>query len=355
MKRIPHTRIHHGFNLPLLAAAVLTVFGAASSHGAVLGVPGATQVEYTFGENGADWAHNFQIDASGNGRTMTYVDQSQSTWTGGPLCIGSTCSWVIENDSAYVMSNTAGMATDFQVSIFLGASGKWPAVGDNGPGTAIIHIGDLSLQADGNPDGGMTYYASVAGTQLGTYTATSEWQPTGLMVQKLNSVFSYWVSTDYGTSWSQFGSDFSAPSAYVDFSGTHLFVRPGGGHHYWGPTDDFKVVAVTVPGYDTWAASHAGGGAPSDDYNHDGVSNGVAYFMNATGLAINPGVVGGTVTWPYLNAVTSFQVQVSDDLVIWENATTGVDTALPPGGHVTYTLPSGPGITKKFCRLIVVP
>ena len=357
MKRIPHKRIRHWFNPALLAAAALTVLGAASSHGAVLGVPGATQVEYTFGENGVGWTDNFQNDASGNGRIMTGVDRNQGTWTGGPLCIGSTCSWAIANDSAYGMSNTAGMATDFQVSIFLGASGKWPAVGDNGPGTAIFHIGDLSLQADGNPDGGMTYYASVAGTRLGTFTATTEWQPTGLMVQKLNNVFSYWVSTNYGTSWSQCGADLSAPSANTNFSGTHLFVRPNGGYHYWGPADEFKVVAVTAPllPYASWAHDHAGDGAPSDDYNNDGVSNGVAYFMGATGVATNPGVVGGTVTWPYLKAVTSFHVQVSDDLVAWENATTGVDTALPPGGHVTYTLPTGPGITKKFCRLMVVP
>ena len=172
-------------------------------------------------------------------------------------------------------------------------------MGDNGPGTAIYHIGDLSLQADGHPDGGMTYYTSVAGTQIETYTATTEWQPTGLMVQKLNNMFSSWVSTNYGTSWSQYGPDVSAPSAYVNFGSTHLFVRPGGGYHYWGPADDFKVVAVTAPGYATWAHNHAGDGAPSDDYNNDGVANGIAYFMNANGVATNPGVVGNTVTWPY--------------------------------------------------------
>ncbi len=354
MNRIPDTRIHHGFNLPLLAAAALAVFGVASSHGAVLGVPGATQVEYTFGENGADWAVNFQTDASGNWRTMTGGGGS-GLWTGGLLCIGSAKSLMIQGFcDAYGMNNTAGMATDFQVSIFLYASGRWPAVGDNGTGTAIFHIDDLSLQADGHPDGSMTYYASVAGTRLGSFTA-SENQSTGLMVQKLNNVFSYWVSTDYGTTWSQYGPDFSAPSAKNDFRNTHLFVRPGGGSNYWGNADEFKVVAVTAPGYATWAHNHAGDGAPSDDSNNDGVANGVAYFMDATGVATNPGIVDNTVTWPYLNAVTSFEVQVSDDLVIWENATTGVDTALPPGGHVTYTLPTGPGITKKFCRLMVVP
>ena len=250
MNRIPDTRIHHGFNLPLLAAAALAVFGVASSHGAVLGVPGATQVEYTFGENGADWAVNFQTDASGNWRTMTGGGGS-GLWTGGLLCIGSAKSLMIQGFcDAYGMNNTAGMATDFQASIFLYASGRWPAVGDNGTGTAIFHIDDLSLQADGHPDGSMTYYASVAGTRLGSFTA-SENQSTGLMVQKLNNVFSYWVSTDYGTTWSQYGPDFSAPSAKNDFRNTHLFVRPGGGSNYWGNADEFKVVAVTAPGYAT--------------------------------------------------------------------------------------------------------
>jgi len=356
MNRIPHNRIRHLLNLPLLAAAALTVFGAASSRGDVLGVPGATQVKYTFGENGKTWASNFQNDASGNGRTMINYFQSTDTWTGDGLCNGSTNSWMIQNDSAYNMANTAGMATDFQVSIFLETDATYPG-GGNGPGVSIFHIGDLSLQADGNSDGSMTYYASVAGTRIGTTYTAPIWQAAGLMVQKLNNVFSYWVSTDHGTSWSQCGQDLSAPNASINFAITHLFVLPVYGWHlYWGYADEFKVVAATAPvGYASWAHDHAGDGAPSDDYNHDGVSNGVAYFMGATGLATNPGVVAGTVTWPYANAVTSFHVQVSDDLVIWENATTGVGTALPPNGHVTYTLPTGPGITKKFCRLMVVP
>ena len=109
-------------------------------------------------------------------------------------------------------------------------------------------------------------------------------------------------------------------------------------------------------GYAAWAHDYAGDGAPSDDYNNDGVANGVAYFMGATGIATNPGVVAGTVTWPYLNAVTSFEVQVSDNLADWAAANpSDVATTPPPGGQVSITLPSGPGITRKFCRLMVVP
>jgi len=116
-------------------------------------------------------------------------------------------------------------------------------------------------------------------------------------------------------------------------------------------------VLVTVAGgavsnpYDTWAHAHAGDGAPSDDYNNDGVSNGIAYFMGMDGLATNPGVENGKVTWPHVGVVTSFEVQVSDNLQDWSAATTGVDTS--DLTKVVYTLPTG--AAKKFCRLLVIP
>jgi len=107
--------------------------------------------------------------------------------------------------------------------------------------------------------------------------------------------------------------------------------------------------------YTSWATQHAGGAtAPADgDYNHDGVQNGIAYFMGENGLATNPGVVNGKVTWPQLGAVTSFEVQVSDNLKDWTPANPAdVDTTSTPG-NVIYTLPVG--AAKKFCRLMVVP
>jgi hypothetical protein len=103
--------------------------------------------------------------------------------------------------------------------------------------------------------------------------------------------------------------------------------------------------------YASWATQHAGGGTPGEDYNHDGVQNGVAYFIGENGLATTPGVVNGKVTWPHVGAVTSFEVQVSDNLHDWSAATTGVDTSDP--AKVVYTLPTG--AAKKFCRLMVVP
>ena len=108
--------------------------------------------------------------------------------------------------------------------------------------------------------------------------------------------------------------------------------------------------------YDIWADTYAGGGTASEDYNNDGVQNGIAYFMGMNGLATNPGVVGGTVTWPRdpTATITSFRVQVSDNLAAWTDIVpphASINTSVPI--RVTYTLPVG--AAKKFCRLVVVP
>jgi len=209
-----------------------------------IATPLQTEVEYTLGEGGTNWSANFQTDASGNGRIMT-SGGGLAHWLNRPIANGSTNSLMIADGTAAVsMSNTAGMASDFQVSIFLSASANWPTTGASGAGLVIFQIGDLTLQADGNSgNGSMTYYAKVADTLIGSWTAT-EWQGIGLMVQKLNSVFTYWDSTNGGTSWSQIGSAISAPNANIDFSATHLFVRPGNGYNYTGYADDFKVNSV---------------------------------------------------------------------------------------------------------------
>ena len=103
--------------------------------------------------------------------------------------------------------------------------------------------------------------------------------------------------------------------------------------------------------YATWADANAGGQAANLDFNKDGVANGIAYFMGINGIATNPGVVNGKVTWPHVGEVASFEIQVSANLTAWEPATTGVDTSDP--SKVVFTLPTGAG--KKFCRLMVVP
>ena len=117
------------------------------------------------------------------------------------------------------------------------------------------------------------------------------------------------------------------------------------------PLSGFQLVE-SVPGYASWAAVNAGGQTADQDWNNDGVPNGIAYFMGATGRATNPGVVntGGvlTVAWPHdPNAVgITYKVQSSENLESWADV-----TAVDANGFLTYTVP--PGSPKLFVRLAV--
>ena len=121
------------------------------------------------------------------------------------------------------------------------------------------------------------------------------------------------------------------------------------------------VIAIpAVVSYAAWAATNSVTGGISDDSNHDGVSNGIAYFMGLTGSASMPGPgTGRKVTWTNGGNIPSsaygskFVVQTSTDLVTW-TPVAGVDPNLSnTAGSVSYTLPPSAG--KLFVRLVVTP
>ncbi|MCX6868859.1 MAG: hypothetical protein NTV46_22185, partial [Verrucomicrobia bacterium] len=119
--------------------------------------------------------------------------------------------------------------------------------------------------------------------------------------------------------------------------------------------------AAVAVGYASWAATNAGSQPADQDFNNDGVANGVAYFMNATGLATNPGINGTTkkVTWPNggnianseYGADKQFVVQTSTDLLTWTNVAAGAVDLTNPNA-VSYTLT---GASPQFARLKVTP
>ena len=90
------------------------------------------------------------------------------------------------------------------------------------------------------------------------------------------------------------------------------------------------------------------------DHDHDGVANGIEYFMGKTGndFTANPGIApDGTVTWPKSPAFSgSYAVQISNDLSNWTPAPTGVTDH---GSSLEYVLPPGNG--QRFVRLLVTP
>jgi len=104
-----------------------------------------------------------------------------------------------------------------------------------------------------------------------------------------------------------------------------------------------------------WADKNGVTGEPNGDSNHDGVQNGIAYFMDNAGLITNPSLnVDNKVTWP-MSATFSgrYEVQISTDLSDWQPA---VPQPTRNGeGNLEYSLPSGAVGGKNFVRLLVTP
>ena len=125
------------------------------------------------------------------------------------------------------------------------------------------------------------------------------------------------------------------------------------------PLSGFQLVEA-VPAYDSWASANAGGQPADQDSNGDGVSNGIAYFMNATGLATLPALdANKKVTWtnghniPSTDYGSQFVVQTSSDLQNWTNVSVSDPNLANTADSVSYTIPDGSA--KIFCRLAVTP
>ena len=128
----------------------------------------------------------------------------------------------------------------------------------------------------------------------------------------------------------------------------------GGGFNHLGPAGFQIRQAAVAPGYGTWAATNAPGQTPDQDYDNDGVENGIEYFMGETGSSFTamPGLdATNKVTWKMSAAFEgTYEVQTSPDLVTWTNV---APKPMPSGGTLSYTLPTGLG--KQFVRLLVAP
>ena len=107
-------------------------------------------------------------------------------------------------------------------------------------------------------------------------------------------------------------------------------------------------------GFAAWASANAGGGSFTDDFDGDGVRNGVEYFMGETGSSFtaNPVPANGLISWPRDPEATGvgFRVWTSETLGegSWQDVTANADVSDP--NFVKYTLPPA---GKRFVRLEV--
>ncbi len=120
----------------------------------------------------------------------------------------------------------------------------------------------------------------------------------------------------------------------------------------------YLTATVAVSAYNTWASANAGGQTPDQDFDGDGVLNGVEFFMDApAGFTANPVLDGtNTITWanggniPSSEYGTQFVVQTSGNLIDWTNVDVGDVTN--SASELSYTLT---GTAPRFVRLEVTP
>lgn len=193
-----------------------------------------TEVSYTFNDPSKSVWTAITTDASGNNRVMTGGGSPSDGW-------GGTGEMIVRDSArGYTLSNATGMPGDnYQTAIFVVPEPTWPFTHGN---MVLFNYDGVEVSYDTNQ-----YIASINGSVIGTFQAGAA----GVMVQKMNESFSFWT-TDYSadgnaTTWTQRGTEVASASIGDDFSGLHLFVKPGGADQYWGYVGDFKVQSFAVP------------------------------------------------------------------------------------------------------------
>ena len=141
------------------------------------------------------------------------------------------------------------------------------------------------------------------------------------------------------------------------------------------------LTVTAASGYAGWSSTNAPSGTAADDYDGDGVSNGVEYILGGTKLTNDFGklptisTAGGNLVFTFkrdqasIDGTTAVTIQVGTTLASWPDSyTVGADSAssdshvtvqkntpTPGIDTVTLSVPQGSG-GGKFARLnVVVP
>ncbi len=169
------------------------------------------------------------------------------------------------------------------------------------------------------------------------------------------------------------------PSTFSVSNGTTVFSENSSGIHsfddgtnVWTFTEStgaLSIAAVAAGGYGAWAVDNAPIGTSADDYDKDGVANGVEYLLGGLATTNDAGRLpaasspGGSLVFSFLKdaSVTdaAWTIQVGNSLDAWPstyeagNPEVLVEEDAEPGfDRVTLTLTRAPD-SKKFARLIL--
>ncbi|MES2475312.1 MAG: autotransporter-associated beta strand repeat-containing protein [Verrucomicrobiota bacterium] len=268
-------------------------------------------------------------------------------------------SWTLSNANTYTGATTVSAGT-------LNVTGSLAA------GSAVTVAPGATLKGIGPVAGTVTAAGIVApGTSAGTLTTGAATLTGTLAIEIDGAIGDKLVSTGAvdvtgaTLTVSLLGGGFTQPS-YIIAEGTSIagpFASVPTGYSVnivtGGAGQQAILTATATSGYASWASTNAGNGQVGGDFDLDGVSNGIEYFMNsAAGFTASPGVVGGVVTWPNGGNIpasaygSQFVVQTSPNLTTWTPVLVGSLTT-NTNSTLTYTLPTGAG--KVFVRLVVTP
>jgi hypothetical protein len=300
------------------------------------------------------------------------ADGSTDMWNGSianPINLDESGNAVAAGTKAWTGSNTLG--DSYRP---FGKLDNWVQYGSTGLATG----GWLS---DGEQNGGTNrlYALSIPLTHPGGVAAVAPLAPTITVITAHDgslsvaftagydggaAITNYKYSTDDGGTWTAVAP--AATTSPILISGLTN-----------GTTYQVKILAVNSVGdgapsaavsgtpaagtsYAAWAAANGASSDPLADSNHNGVSNGVEFFMGGTlaNPATLPPVVNTAGTWSWTipydpAALATYKFQVSDDLAAWQDVLPGDPsiTVLTSPDRIQLTL-AGPA-AKKFCRLLV--
>jgi autotransporter-associated beta strand protein len=157
-------------------------------------------------------------------------------------------------------------------------------------------------------------------------------------------------------------SSYTLLTASAGIGGTPVLGSPIPGYELRVEDGGTKLVLAHGTSYASWAATHAGGQGPDQDFDADGAANGIEFFLNATpGFTPLPTLdATRTITWtnggmlPASAYGTRFLVQISGNLVDWSDVPLGriITNTGGPGGSLAYTLDTP---EARFVRLKVTP
>ena len=207
-----------------------------------------------------------------------------------------------------------------------------------------------------------------------SWTGNPIWGSYKLGIDRVNSDFTTWNTIpmyDGGSAitnykWNGSGSN-DLTSAFQDAltnstatSGLALRFYCAGspGDYVAGGISNVTITVTTKPSYALWASTNAGGQTADLDWDNDGVTNGVEYFMNAApGITANPALDSyNKITWTNGGNISSYKygtqfvVETSSDLTTWDEVAEGdLDSN---NGSLSYILT---GAGKQFARLKVMP